>query len=179
MHAVVVYESMYGNTHVVAEAIGRGLSESFDVDVIPVDRATPALIEGVALLVVGGPTHAHGMSRATTRAGAAADAAKPGSGLTLDPDAEGEGLREWFDALDRLEVPAAAFDTRIHMPAVLGGRASKGIHRRLEHHGGRMITDPESFFVDPQNVLLAGEDERATEWGRSLAALLPHTANRT
>jgi len=69
MRAVVVYESMYGNTHQVADAIGRGLATIGDVVVVPVADAGPALVERADLLVVGGPTHIRGMSRASTRKG--------------------------------------------------------------------------------------------------------------
>ena len=54
MRAVVVYESMYGNTHVVADAIGAGLKTAFDVSVVPVSQASPAVLADADLLVVGG-----------------------------------------------------------------------------------------------------------------------------
>jgi hypothetical protein len=69
MRIVIVYESMYGNTHVVADAIGAGLESAADVIVVPVSKAYPELLHDAALVVVGGPTHVHGMSRATTRKG--------------------------------------------------------------------------------------------------------------
>jgi len=56
MRAIVVYESMYGNTHLVAGAIGAGLSTLFDVSVVPVAQADPAVLAGADLVVVGGPT---------------------------------------------------------------------------------------------------------------------------
>jgi flavodoxin len=76
---VVVYESMYGNTHLVADAIGAGLETTFDVWVVAVSQADPAVLDGAALVVVGGPTHVHEMSRASTRkaAGEAADRPAP------------------------------------------------------------------------------------------------------
>lgn len=67
MRAVVVYESMYGNTHQVAEAIGDGLRTALDVSVVAVGRVNPALLDGADLVVVGGPTHMHAMSRASSR----------------------------------------------------------------------------------------------------------------
>ena len=88
---------------------GRGLAQAADVHVVPVGRATPVLLQGADLVVAGGPTHAHGMSRASTRK-AAADQAN--DGLILDPDAEGAGLREWFDSMGALDTASAAFDTR-------------------------------------------------------------------
>jgi Flavodoxin len=77
VRAVVVYESMYGNTHVVADAIGEGLREAGDVLVTPVDDVGTELLEGADLVIVGGPTHAHGTSRGRTREAAAEAARKP------------------------------------------------------------------------------------------------------
>jgi len=137
--------------------------------VVPVDRADRQLLEDADLLVVGGPTHAHGISRDSTRQAAVAVAHKPEKELTLDPDAEGEGLREWFTSLPTLRAKAAAFDTRIDMPAVLTGRASKGISRLLRKHGFDLAAEPESFLVTTESHLEAGEATRAVEWGKQLA----------
>ena len=63
MRAVIVYESMYGNTHQVAEAIGAGLEPACEVSIVPVSQATQESLAGADLVVVGGPTHVHGMSR--------------------------------------------------------------------------------------------------------------------
>ena len=113
-------------------------------------------------------THAHGVSRESTRQAAVADAHKPEKGLTLDPDAEGPGLRDWFASLPTMRAKAAAFDTRIDMPAVLTGRASKGIGRLLRKHGFDLIDEPESFLVTRDSHLETGEATRAQEWGRQL-----------
>ena len=91
MRAVVVYESMYGNTHLIADAIGTGLAEGFDVTVVPVADADKAVVAGADLVVVGGPTHAHGMSRSSTRQGAADAAAKAAGELTLEPGPAAQG----------------------------------------------------------------------------------------
>ena len=137
MHAVVVYESMFGNTHAVAQHIAEGIEPVFETTVVPVHDATSELIANADLVVVGGPTHVHGMSSERSRAGAEDMAAKD-EDLELDPDALGEGLRDWFASLadgagtGRL---AAAFDTRVHASALLTGQASKGIAKRLRTHG--------------------------------------------
>jgi hypothetical protein len=170
MRAVVIYESMYGNTHLVADAIGAGLGTVFDVRVVPVSQASPAALDDADLVVVGGPTHAHGMSRAATRKAAVEAAGKPVSPLKLEPDAQGPGLREWFSSLGRYPVKAAAFDTRIHAPAALTGRASKGVARLLRAHGFELVAEPESFLVTKQDRLEPHETTRAREWGVKLAA---------
>ncbi len=170
MRAVVVYESMYGNTHRIADAIADGLRPNADVTVVPVEHASPELLEGTDLVVVGGPTHAHGMARPATRQAAVEAARKPGSDLHLDPEAEGTGLRAWLSSLGDLGGAAAAFDTRIQAPAVLTGRASREITRVLRKHGCRLVAEPESFFVTKANRLQPGEEDRARQWGGQLVA---------
>jgi len=107
--AVVVYESMFGNTRLVAEAIGGGLASAAEVAVVPVNKATADVLEGADLVVVGGPTHIHGMSRARSRQMAATMARKPSNALTLEPGAEVPGWDQ--DAVaavrryDALSVP--------------------------------------------------------------------------
>jgi hypothetical protein len=172
MKAVVVYESMYGNTHLIADAIGSGLTAALDVSVVPVSEAGPTVLADADLVVVGGPTHTHGMSRAVTRKAAAEAATKPVSHLKLEPGALGPGLRDWFGSLRRYSVKAAAFDTRIHAPAALTGRASKGVARLLRAHGFDLVADPESFLMTKQDQLEPQETARARDWGTALAAAI-------
>jgi hypothetical protein len=171
MRAVVVYESMYGNTHLIADAIADGLRHTADVIVVSVHETNAALLEAADLLVVGGPTHVHGMSRPSTREAAVVAAERPESGLTIDPEAAGPGVREWFASLDKLDKPAAAFDTRIDASAVLTGRASKGIARELRKQGCSLVAEPESFLVTKETYLEPDEEAHARRWGATLAAL--------
>jgi hypothetical protein len=116
------------------------------------------------LLVVGAPTHAHGMSRETTRATAVKDTTN-----TYEDPTVGEGLRGWLDSLPAGDGrPAAAFDTRIDAPAFLTGAASKGIERQLGHRGYQACLARESFLVTKENHLVEGEMARARAWGTSL-----------
>jgi hypothetical protein len=174
MQAVVVYESMFGNTRTIAEAIGAGLGEYFDVAVITAQHAHRAQIEGADLVVVGAPTHVHGMPRASTRQGAAKQAEEAGGSLTLEPDALQDGLREWFASVQtsRGHGLAAAFDTRMQGPAAFTGRASKGISRELRRQGYELIAPPESYLVTKANELCPGERDRARTWGVKLAESL-------
>lgn len=170
MRALVVYESMYGNTHRIADAIGEGLRESFDTEVVSVHDATPAIVVGADLVVVGGPTHTHGMSHDSTREAAVTKAAEPGSELHLDPDAVGDGVREWLESLGPMEGRAAAFDTRVDMPTLLTGQASKGIAKQLRRHGFDVVVDPQSFLVTKDTHLEPDEQLHARRWGQELAA---------
>lgn len=170
MQALVIYESMYGNTHAIAEAIASGLRATHEVGVRHVGAVDAAALEATDLVVVGGPTHAHGMSVPASREAAAEVADDPEQHLDLDAEAGEAGVREWLLALGRVTVDAAAFDTRLDGSPLLTGRASKGIARRLEKHGARVVAEPESFLVGTDNVLRPGEIERAHAWGSELGA---------
>jgi menaquinone-dependent protoporphyrinogen IX oxidase len=170
MRALVVYESMYGNTHVVASDIADGLRATHEVTLVPVADATADLLAEADLLVVGAPTHMHGLSTASSRRAARKAAAKPDSGLMLDPDAGGPALRDWLGGLAGGHAAAAAFDTRLAGAPVLTGRASRGIAKLLSRHGYRLVAPPESFVVTKLNTLVDGESSRARQWGAALAA---------
>lgn len=55
MQALVVYESMYGNTHAIATDIAAGLRATQEVTLAPVTRATGELVAAADLIVAGGP----------------------------------------------------------------------------------------------------------------------------
>ena len=166
MRALVVFESLYGNTGAVGEAIAEGLrSAGMPVDGGPITRIAPQAASGVDLLVVGGPTHAHGMSRTRTRASAIEELS-----TSFEMPSAADGLREWMRQLPRgLGRRATAFDTRFHKPVAMSGSAARGIAHRLEGHGYVVVAPPESFFVTPGNRLEPGQFERAEAWGADLA----------
>jgi len=170
MRALVVYESMYGNTRVVASSIADGLRATHEVTLVPVAEATPELLAQADLLVVGGPTHMHGISSAVTRRMAAQAAAREGSGLALEPGADGTGIRDWLKKISADHTHAAAFDTRLADIPAFTGRASRPIGRQLRRHGCRLVAAPRSFLVSRQNTLAYGEAERARRWGMTLGA---------
>jgi hypothetical protein len=171
MKAVVVYESAFGNTREIAEAVAEGLRGGVEVELRPVAEAAPAIVGDAGLLVVGGPTHVHGMASHMSMKGAAEDAGKR-PGAHVEPGLGGPVLRDWFEELGTVEhVLAAAFDTRIDKPAVITGSAAKGIAKRLKRHGYELVAEPESFLVTtaPGAPLHEGELGRAREWGTALA----------
>jgi hypothetical protein len=170
MQALVVHESMYGNTRVIASNIADGLRADYEVTLVPVAEATPELVAGADLLVAGAPTHMHGLSSVVTRRMAARAAAKDGSGLRMDPDAGGPGLPEWLKDLGRRDGLAAAFDTRINGIPAITGRASRAIARLLKRHGYRLAAAPQSFLVSWETTLLDGEADRARRWGMTIGA---------
>jgi hypothetical protein len=175
MKVLVVYESLYGNTAAIGEAVAASLrTRGLEVDAGPISRIEPSETTGVDLLVVGGPTHAHGMSSTSTRKTAVQDKKNPFPEPTAEP-----GLRGWLDRLPSGEGRlAAAFDTRFDKPRAFTGSAAKGISRRLEQHGYRLVAERESFFVTGKNQLQDGQTERAAEWGAALAELAAARAAR-
>ena len=169
MKAIVIYESMYGNTHRAAEAIADGLGEHAEVEVVAVSDASPEVVAGAELLVVGAPTHVHGMPSGMSHKAVAEDAKKHPE-YEHDPAAEGPALKDWFDGIAKADgVAAAAFDTRLGKPKLVTGSAAKGIAKRLRRHGYQVVCE-ESFIVDDgTGPLHEGELDRAREWGRDLA----------
>jgi hypothetical protein len=167
MRALVIYESMFGNTRTVAEAIADGIGRHLEVTTIDVAVAPTTLPDDVGLLVAGGPTHAFGMSRRSTR-----EAASQQAGETVTPVAT--GLREWLAGLTAPTTPTAvvvtaAFDTRIKRRGIPGSAARRA-ERQLRRLGFRSAAPAMSFWVsDTPGPLLDGEQARAEEWGNDVA----------
>ena len=74
MAALVVFESMFRNTRQSADAVAEGLSEHLPVEQVEVSAAPTVIGDDVELLVIGGPTHAFGLTRPGTRQSAAQQA---------------------------------------------------------------------------------------------------------
>ena len=158
MTTLVVYETMYGRTRDVAEAVANGCeSGDDDVRLVEVSGLT-SLPDDVTLLVVGGPTHAFSMTRPGTRS----DAQKYGKTISST------GVREWLGALELPPgLPVAAFCTKLDSP--LSGSAARAIANRLTKLGGKLVVPAKDFYVrGTQPVLLAGQIDRARAWGASL-----------
>jgi len=187
MRTVIVYESLFGNTHQVAEAIEEGIREAdpaADVTCVRVGDAGDAHVEDADLLVLGGPTHVRGMSRGVTRRmgvkseqaqqkAPEPDAVTPAGDATsrrhhLEPGAEGPGVREWLQGLPKaIGGKAAAFDTR--GDSRMAGGAAHGIAKNLRHHGYQLVAEPEGFIIeDMEGPLRDGERERAKRWAAEL-----------
>jgi hypothetical protein len=175
MRALVVYESMYGNTRRVAEAIAEGLRQHVEAEVVEVGLAPTTLPAQVQLIVVGGPTHAHGVSKPSTRANAAERVARP-------VVSTGQGVREWIAAVEpATAIAAAAFDTRINGPTFITGSAAKGLEKDLAKRGFRPLLGRASFVLakatgGPYDQMNESELDRARTWGRELAERVPAIA---
>ncbi|WP_197319989.1 flavodoxin family protein [Saccharomonospora sp. NB11] len=166
MRSLVVYESLFGNTRSVAEAIATGLSG--EVDVVEVGQAPDEV--GAGLLVLGAPTHAFGMSRTATRE----DAARRAQAANVTLVSRTDGMREWLGRV-RIASPVllAAFDTKIARPR-LPGSAAKAMSKKLRGAPVEWIAPVRHFYVvDTLGPLVDGELGRAREWGARLADRVP------
>jgi hypothetical protein len=172
MRAVVVYESIYGNTHEVASAVQEGMRSAdpaVEVELVDVGHAEPDVVGSADLLVVGAPTHMHGLSTAWSRRMGAKSEPKKGPPAQVEPGATGPGVRDWLPTLPapRPGARAAAFDTRGDAPLV--GGAARPIARKLRHAGYRLAGRPTGFLIeDAQGPLKSGELDRARTWGADL-----------
>jgi flavodoxin len=157
MKALVIYDSVFGNTERVAQAMGEALRSRGDVEVLRVGDVQPEQLTDLDLLIVGSPTRGFNPTPATKQLVASI----PSRGLT--------------------GVKVAAFDTRISVEDTgsailrflvkLFGYAAKPIANRLERKGGELAAPPEGFIVQgTEGPLKEGELERAADWANQVAA---------
>ena len=150
MHATVLYDSKFGNTEKIANAIATGLREAGTVRVLAVGDVVEPFTDRPDLFVVGGPTQKRSLS---------------------------PGLKAFLDGLGSGSlgsVVAATFDTRYRGATWLMGSAASQAADRLRKAGGRLIARPESFFISRAEHRLEvqgleeGEVQRAEQWGRTV-----------
>ncbi len=144
MKALLVYDSVYGNTEKIAESIGGAITG--DTKVFRAGEINLSELESVDLLIVGAPTQ---------------------GGRPTPP------VQEFMKQLTGATVKGmnvAAFDTRISQKWVgIFGYAAGKIARNLKNKGGNLLALPEGFFVEgTQGPLKEGELERAAGWASKL-----------
>lgn len=170
MRSLVVYESIFGSTRLIADAIGQGLSATGTVAVGEVGEVGPGRVAAVDLLVVGAPQRAYGLSRDEARMLGA-----------LDPMGTGPvGTRDWFGGLTHVGEPAHGGRTVLGVAfgtcaagACRSGSAAAVTQRRLCRLGFTQPVDEECFrLAGITGPLCEGEVDRARQWGRDLAACL-------
>jgi hypothetical protein len=156
MHAIVVYESVFGNTASVARAIAEGLGDG--VPVYATDQVPPEAAETADLIVAGAPVFGFGLPTERMRA------------TIVDPEADltHPSLRSWLATLSPGHGRSAAFETRIWWSP----RGATGtIERELSARGYHPLTKAKKFVVGgKEGPLREGELERAKAWGRELRA---------
>ncbi len=156
MKALIVYDSVYGNTEKIAKAIGGALTG--DVKVLRVDEVNVSELKAIDLFIVGSPTQG---GRPTP------------------------AIRDFLSRVPESflkDTSVAAFDTRISMKLVgIFGYAARRIASNLKGKGATLVASPEGFFVKGANgPLREGELERAASWAREIVKRLQgiNTAGR-
>jgi flavodoxin len=151
MKTRIIYDSGFGNTEKVAQAIGKGLKAA---QIVKASEATISNIKGLDLLIVGSPTYGGRPTQALQNF------------LNQIPAGALQG------------VSVAAFDTRFQpekqkkalqlLMKVIGFAAPK-IAESLKKKGGELLAPPEGFIVlGKEGPLAEGEQERAAKWADSL-----------
>lgn len=164
MKAVVVYESLWGNTAAIAQAIADGIGPG--AEALTTDVARPEAIADADLIVAGAPVLGFSLATDAMRDSVAGSEA----GAPTPPDLAHPSLRSWLEALPPGDGRAAAFETRIWWSP----RGATGdIEHRLADAGYRPVAKAQKFVVkDKYGPLREGELERARRWGEELARAL-------
>jgi len=163
MKALLVYESMFGNTESVAREVAVGLGTALRTDIHTAMSAPTVIPDDVVLLVVGAPVHALGPSPH----GANDEAARQAHRAGLAARSLSVGVQDWLDALSPCGIPAVSFDTRIgdRFPA----QALHPIRCRLLRLGFD-VQAHESFYArTSMGPLAEGELLHARRWAERIA----------
>ncbi len=161
MKAVVVYESLWGNTAAVARAIAEGIGP--EAQALSTAEADGAALAGVDLIVAGAPVLGFKLPTDKMRDGVRANPGK----APAPPDLSHPSLRSWLATLPAGHGRSAAFDTQVRGPF---GSAAPEIAATLERAGYPPLTRPVGFVVKGRyGPLRDGELERAKSWGAALA----------
>lgn len=144
MTILIIFDSNYGNTQKIAEAIAKGCGDN--TQAINVKDFSENLLSGIKLLVVGSPINGW---RPT---------GKISNLITNLSD----------NALQNVNI--TSFDTR--MDVFLHGDAKDHITKLLTSKGGLLSHESEAFIVQGrEGPLKSGELERAEKWGSFLGQL--------
>lgn len=168
MKAMVVYESLWGNTAAIARAIAEGLGP--DTPAFSTDEATPEALPGVGLIVAGAPLLGFTLPTDEIRQNISRDSSMPAS------DTSHPSMRSWLAELPEGTGRSVAFETRIWWSP---GSAARKISAILGAKGYASIAPDERFIVtDRFGPLRDGEIERARAWGKSLSNAMRSVVSR-
>lgn len=144
MKALVIFDSTFGNTKIIAETIAKELGN--DAKAISVPDLNLKELTGMELLVVGSPIIGWKPSE------------KMGQFLASLTAGQLKGFK------------AASFDTRVKI--FIAGDAAKKISQKLKKEGAEIIVPPQVFFVKgSEGPLLDGMIEKATEWATTIKTI--------
>jgi flavodoxin len=148
--ALVVYDSVYGNTEKVARALAKGMEDGkADVDCVRIDAVKFDELSGYDLLVVGSPVHAWSASKPTI------------------------GFLERLKSVQGLNGKKAfAFDTKMSKSRLAGNAGGK-IERKLKSLDLTIVKPHVSAVVKGrEGPLEEGTEETFKQLGVELAKMM-------
>jgi hypothetical protein len=161
VNAIVVYESLWGNTAAIARAIAEGIGP--EARALSTAEATVEDATNADLIVGGAPLLGFSLPTQAMRDGISKNPAD----MKSSPDLSAPLMRSWLASLPKGSGCCAGFETRIWWSP---GSAAKKIASELEALGYRAVGEPGKFLVtDRYGPLKDGEIDRAREWGAQLA----------
>jgi hypothetical protein len=164
MKAIVVYESLWGNTAAIARAIAEGIGPN--ARALSTAEAAGAALADADLIVAGAPVHAFSLPTDRSRRSAGQNAAR----APVPPDLSHPSMRAWLGALPAGRGRSAAFETAFKWSP---SGATGAIGRALQRAGYRPAAKGRRFVIGGSyGPLRAGEVERARAWGAELARAL-------
>lgn len=161
MKAVIVYDSYFGNTEKIAQAIGEALKPVVEVGIYRVADVKVVQTAGVDLFIVGSPTR----------------------GFRPTPV-----IKDFLKGIPQnglKGVQVAAFDTRMPTEEVKNaiysgfvkvfGYAARPMADLLKKKGGKLCLPAEGFIVmGREGPLKEGEVERAEAWAKRILIVAPN-----
>ncbi|MEO8610386.1 MAG: hypothetical protein ABI690_20995 [Chloroflexota bacterium] len=152
MNTLIIYDSKFGNTGNVVQAMTLALKNYGVVHAVSVDEAdiyTLVNAHKVNLLIIGCPTQKHNIS---------------------------QGMLKLLDTIPPqalMGLPTATFDTRFTTPRWFSGSAAQKLSSLLNEKGAHIVVEPQSFYVEEaEGPLRIGELDRAAAWAQSLVEQL-------
>jgi len=151
--ALVVYDSLFGNTKKIAEAITEGLSNQYDSRLMSVKDIKITDINSIKLLILGSPTHGGRYSEAVKDFFASLQ------------DNSLQGIKAFsFDT----SIPAGDKGWFVRLLIKMFGYAAPRISKELSKKGA-VAGGSETFWVlDREGPLKDGETERARSWSTGI-----------
>ena len=145
MNALIVYDSQYGDTERIAQAIAEKLAEFGEARALRLDPTQPVELQGVDVFIVGCPTQG------------------------WRPTPAIQSFLEEVSSDELRGLAGACFDTRFRLPRFMSGAAANVMAGKLREKGVSVLGAPESFFVKgTEGPLRDGEPERASTWARQI-----------
>ncbi len=164
MNAIVVYESLWGNTAAIARAIADGIGPT--ARALTTDEASAEVLAEADLVVAGAPVLGFSLPSDTIRNSIATGE----KGAPSRPDLAHPSMRSWLAALPTGHGGSAVFETRFRWSP---GGATGAIDSGLKRAGYRPVAKAHKFLVTGKyGPLREGELDRARRWGGELAAAL-------